>query len=215
MPERRSGAGLLVVFEGVEGAGKTSHIRRTSARLERSGIAHISVREPGGTEAGERIRRIVLDPASTLQPETELLLVLAARAEFVRRVVGPALDRGELVLADRYELSTFAYQGAARGLGLEQVRVLNRFATGGIQPDATVLLTVEPALGQGRKRGTRDRLERETEEFHRRVARAYADLARTEPGIIVVPSDGTAEEVQDRIWSELSARWPERFPPDG
>ena len=134
-------AGLFIVFEGVEGAGKTTHLRRLSRRLDRLGIAHIVVREPGGTPVGERIRDIVLDPGSELFPETELLLLLAARAEFVRRVVEPALARGELVLGDRYELSTFAYQGVAREIGLEVAREINEFATSGLRPDGTVLRT--------------------------------------------------------------------------
>ena len=114
--------GLFIVFEGVEGAGKTTHLRRLSRRLDELGIAHLVVREPGGTPAGERIRDIVLDTRSELFPETETLLLLAARAEFVRRVVRPALERGELVLGDRYELSTLAYQGAARDIGIERAR---------------------------------------------------------------------------------------------
>ncbi len=122
-PEGRTG--LFIVFEGVEGAGKTTHLRRLSRRLDQLGIAHVVVREPGGTPAGERIRDILLDPGSELFSETELLLLLAARAEFVRRVVRPALERGELVLGDRYELSTLAYQGAARGIGTDKVREIN------------------------------------------------------------------------------------------
>ncbi|MFO7587533.1 MAG: dTMP kinase [Gemmatimonadota bacterium] len=205
--------GLFLVFEGVEGAGKTTHLRRISRRLDRIGIAHLVVREPGGTPAGERIRSVVLDPDSELFAETELLLILAARAEFARRVVRPALARGELVLADRYELSTFAYQGVARGIGIELARTLNDFATGGLRPDGTVLLELDPADGRARKLGAADRIESEDEAFHGAVADAYVRLAGSEPGIIRVASSGTPDAVHRAIWSELSSRWPDRFPP--
>ena len=204
---------LFLVFEGVEGAGKTTHLRRLSRRLDRQGIAHIVVREPGGTRAGERIRDIVLDPGSELFPETELLLLLAARAEFVRRVVGPALERGELVLGDRYELSTLAYQGAARGIGIETAREVNDFATDGLRPDGTVLLRIAPESGRGRKTEAADRMERESEAFHDSVAEAYDLLSRTEPGVIVIDSDDSPDVVHQRIWTSLSERWPDRFPP--
>ncbi len=207
--------GLFIAFEGGEGAGKSTHLRRLTERLDRLGVAHLLVREPGGTPAGERIRQIVLDPETPVFAETELLLYLASRAEFVRRVVRPALDRGELVLADRFEMSTYAYQGGARGLGLERVRELNAFATGGLKPDGTVLLALDPDVGRGRQSGAGDRLEREHAEFHRAVAEAYAELAASEPGVITIRSDGAVDEVQERLWRELSARWPDRFPPVG
>jgi len=207
-------AGLFIVFEGVEGAGKTTHLRRLSRRLDRLGIAHVVVREPGGTPAGERIREIVLDPGSQLFPETELLLLLAARAEFVRRVVRPALERGELVLGDRYELSTFAYQGAAREIGIDATREINQFATSGLRPDGTVLLRIAPESGRGRKLEAAERMESEPDQFHDVVARAYDELSSTEAGVIVIDSDDAPDVVHERIWTQLSERWPERFPPD-
>jgi dTMP kinase len=206
--------GLLIAFEGGEGAGKSTHLRKLAERLDALGVAHLLVREPGGTPAGEKIRQIVLDPKTPVFAETELLLYLASRAEFVRRVVRPALERGELVLADRFEMSTYAYQGLARGLGLERVRALNDFATGGLKPDGTVLLVLDPEVGRGRQRGIADRLESEHADFHRAVARAYEALAASEPGVITISSDGLLDEVQERLWAELSARWPDRFPPD-
>ena len=207
-------AGLFIVFEGVEGAGKTTHLRRLSRRLDQLGVAHVVVREPGGTPAGERIREIILDTGSELFPETELLLLLAARAEFVRRVVRPALERGELVLGDRYELSTLAYQGAARGIGMDLAREVNAFATAGLKPDGTVLLRVDPESGRGRKTDAADRMERESVAFHRAVADAYAELAETEPEVLSIDSGDTPDVVHRRIWKELSSRWPGRFPPD-
>ncbi len=213
MSEATGTGGLFIAFEGGEGAGKSTHLRRLTERLDRVGVAYLLVREPGGTPAGERIRQIVLDPETPVLAETELLLYLASRAEFVRRVVRPALERGELVLADRFEMSTYAYQGIARALGLERVRKVNAFATGGLKPDGTVILALDPDVGRGRLRGKGDRLEREHADFHRAVARAYEALADSEPGVITVRSDGSVEDVQERLWTELSARWPDRFPP--
>ncbi len=206
-------SGLFIAFEGGEGAGKSTHLRRLTDRLDHLGIAHLLVREPGGTPAGERIREIVLDPRTPIFAETELLLYLASRAEFVSRVVRPALDRGELVLADRFEMSTYAYQGLARGLGLDRVKDLNAFATGGLKPDGTVLLALDPDVGRGRQRGQADRLEQEHADFHRSVAEAYTSLAESEPGVITIRSDGPLDEVQEQLWDELAARWPDRFPP--
>ncbi|MEK6255324.1 MAG: dTMP kinase [Gemmatimonadales bacterium] len=205
--------GLFIAFEGGEGAGKSTHLRRLTERLDRLGIAHLLVREPGGTPAGERIRQIVLDPETPIFAETELLLYLASRAEFVNRVVRPALERGELVLADRFEMSTYAYQGLARGLGLERVKDLNAFATGGLKPDGTVLLALDADVGRERQSGQADRLEQEHADFHRAVAWAYASLAESEPGVITIRSDGLLEEVQQSLWDALSERWPDRFPP--
>lgn len=210
-------SGLFLVFEGVEGAGKTTLARWLGGRLREAGVPSRVVREPGGTSAGERVREIVLDPELEMSPEMELLLVLAARAEFVRRVVRPALDAGEVVIADRYELSTFAYQGIARGLGLDRVRRLNDFATGGLSPDAVLLLEVGAEEGLERKaRGLArvealDRLEREGEGFLRRVADAYAALAEREPNVIRVPAAGSLSEVRETVVEELTRRFPETF----
>lgn len=215
------GGGLFVVFEGVEGAGKSTHLEMVGEHLRDRGVEHRIVREPGGTEAGERIRRVVLDADLTVSPRTELLLMLAARAEFVRELVEPALAAGEVVLADRYELSTYAYQGVARELGLERVLGLNDFATGGLKPDALVLLEVPPEVGRRRKGGDlgRDRMEREDADFHRIVARAYRRLADERPelltrspeGLIRVAAEGSVETVQDEILRALRGRWPETF----
>lgn len=207
------GAGLFIVFEGVEGAGKSTQIRRVASRLDAAGISCVLAREPGGTEVGERARAIVLDPDVEMGAEAELFLYLAARAEFVRSIVRPALRRGELVLADRYELSTLAYQGAARGLGIERVRPLNRVATGGLSPDLTVLLLIDPESGRRRQGAAADRLERERPEFHRAVAEAYRRLASEDETIVTVHTEGAPDEVHERIWGALSRRWPERFVP--
>jgi len=206
--------GLFIVFEGVEGAGKSTQIKAVSDRLTQAGVDHALVREPGGTVVGERARDLVLDPSLDMSPEAELFLYLTSRAEFVRRLVIPALKQDKLVLADRYELSTFAYQGAARGLDIEKVRQANRLATGGLVADLTVLLRIDPDRGRGRKSGELDRLERERAEFHRLVADSYDQMASMNSDIVSVDSEGEPADVHERIWSELSVRWPERFGED-
>lgn len=168
-------------------------------------------REPGGTPGGERIRDVVLDPGLDLGPEAETLLYLASRAEFVRRIVRPALDEGRIVVADRYELSTLAYQGIARGLGLEEVRRLNSWATGGLKPDAVILLRIDPAAGRDRKAEEPDRLERESGEFFRRVAEAYDLLAAVEADMVAVDGRGSPGEVEERVNAVLLGRWPGTF----
>jgi len=211
-----AGGAPFIVFEGIEGAGKSTQLAGVARALSTAGVPHLAVREPGGTPVGERIRSVVLDPELDPAPETELLLMLAARAEFVRRIVGPALERGQIVLADRYELSTFAYQGMARGLGLERTRALNRFATGGLEPDLTLLFVLDPAVARGRVDPERaDRMERAGDTFHRAVESAYRQLARDLPGVVEVPADGPPEEVGQRVWGLLAGLWPERFPPAG
>lgn len=205
----------------MEGAGKSTHLELLGEHLTGRDVPHRIVREPGGTEAGERIRRVVLDAALEVTPRTELLLMLAARAEFVDRLVRPALERGQVVLADRYEMSTFAYQGVGRGIGLETVRALNDFATDGLKPDALVLLEVSAETGRRRKAGEveRDRMEREDDDFHHAVAGAYRRLAEEHPewlarssdGLIRVPAEAGREEVHRRIRTALHGRWPETF----
>lgn len=209
LPEGREG--LFIVFEGVEGAGKSTQIKAVSDRLNQAGVDHVLVREPGGTVVGERARDLVLDPSLDMSPEAELFLYLTSRAEFVRQLVIPALKQDKLVLADRYELSTFAYQGAARGLDIEKVREANRLATGGLVPDLTVLLRIDPDRGRGRKSGELDRLESERAEFHRLVADSYDQMASMNPDIVSIESEGERTDVHERIWSELLVRWPERF----
>lgn len=206
------GNGVFLVFEGLEGAGKSTHAGLLARRLEQMGIPHRLAREPGGTPAGERIRDVVLDAELDLTPETELLLMLAARAEFVRRVVEPALARGEVVIADRYEHSTFAYQGIARGLGLDRVRELNALATGGRRADAVLLLRIDPAESRVRTGKGADRMERQSGEFFRRVAEAYDRLAVEDPAVVVIPAAEEVMQVHERVWSVLETRWPERFP---
>jgi dTMP kinase len=197
---RRSLAGALIAFEGVEGAGKSTQLDRLRAELDRGGLEVVVTREPGGTPAGERVRAVLLDPAAELHPRTEALLFAAARAELVERVIRPALERGAVVLCDRYLDSSLAYQGGGRGLGRGPVEEVNRFATGGLLPDLVVLLELDPAEGLGRRGGQRDRIERQDLDFHRRVRDAFRALAAADPGrFAVVDATGSVDQVADRV----------------
>lgn len=206
---------MFLVFEGVEGSGKSTQARLLSEWLTGAGIAHVLTREPGGTQVGEEIRRALLH-GGDVPPRTELLLMVGARAAFVDLVVRPALDRGEVVIADRYELSSFAYQGYGRGVDLEDVRRVNTFATGGLRPDLTILLDVEPHEGAARRQragAAADRIERAGDEFHRAVAEAYRLLSETEKDVALIGGDASPEAVHVRIRALLRDRFPETFPP--
>ncbi len=210
-----TGRGFFLVLEGVEGAGKTTQARLFGSWLAERGIPHSVAREPGGTPVGEALRRVLLDaPDLDIPAETELLLLLAARAAYVRDVVRPSLGRGELMVSDRFELSTFAYQGVARGLGVERVRTLNAFATGGLHPDLTVVFDVPVEEGRSRQGASgkrRDRMEREDGGFLEAVGRAYRELAETEPAVVLLDGSGSEVEVQDRLRGLLESRLPEPF----
>ncbi len=183
-----------------------------AAWLEERSIPHIATREPGGTAVGEQARRLLLD-GGRMDARTELLLMLSARAALVTEVIEPALAEGRLVLADRFDLSTLAYQAHGRGLPMATVRELNRFATGGLRPDLTVLLDVPREEGERRRtaRSVQDRIERAGAGFHERVARAYRELAKTEPGVEALDGNGEPVAVQASLRVLLSARFPETF----
>src|SRR5436190_20256498 len=166
-------AGLFVTFEGIDRSGKTSQARMLVDAL---GPEAVGVREPGGTAVGERVRELLKDPAATIGPGTEALLFSAALAELVAQVIRPALDAGRVVVSDRYVDSSLAYQGAARGLGIEEVTRLNRWATGALVPDLTILLWLEPEVARVRA-GEEDRFEEEGAELQLAVAGAYDRLA--------------------------------------
>lgn len=215
--ERRPHPGLFLAFEGVEGAGKSTQVKLLLDRLQASGFNAISAREPGFTPLGERIRATVLDDVDLEVPaESELFLMLAARAAFVKQLVRPALAEGKVVLSDRFELSTLAYQGAGRGLPLDEIVRSNRLATDGLEPDATILLKLSPKEGVERQVSAgkrRDRLEREDTDFHARVARGYDELATRIRGVLPVDALGSVEVVHGRILNALAERFPETFPP--
>lgn len=207
--------GLFLAFEGVEGSGKSTQAALLAERLRSDGFDVTLAREPGTTALGERVRSIVLEGADLDIPgRSELFLMLAARAAFVDQVVRPALQAGEVVVSDRFELSTLAYQGAGRGVPVEAIIEANRLATGGLSPDATILLTLDPEEGarrQERAAKQRDRLELEEMDFHRRVAAGYRKFADRVRGIVPVDAVGDIEEVRERVYAVLQARFPETF----
>jgi len=207
--------GLFIVLEGVEGAGKSTQARLLSLWMDELGIPHTLAREPGGTPVGEAIRAIVLDKGElTMPPETELFLILGARAAFVRDVVRPALEEGQVVLADRFDLSTFAYQGFGRGLDLEQVRQANALATGGLRPELMMVLDlpVEVVLERKGGVGAGDRIEREGETFLNRVREGYRRLAADDPVARLLEAEGTPEELQRTLRRVLGETFPGTFP---
>jgi dTMP kinase len=188
-------AGRLVTIEGLDGAGKTTLAAGLVSALAARGVEAVLLREPGGVELSERVRALVKDPGLRVGGPAEALLYAAARAQLVEERVRPLLDEGSWVLLDRFVDSSLAYQGAARGLGVDRVRELNLFATGGLVPDRTLLLALDPAAGRARlaARGEApDRLEAEDAAFFARVAEAYEDLAREEPQRIRVIDAGRA-----------------------
>jgi dTMP kinase len=194
---------LFISLEGIDGSGKS-----TQARLlvEALGAETVAIREPGGTEAAERIRDLLADPALALEPLAELLLFLAARADLTERVIRPALEAGRDVVSDRFSDSSVAYQGAARGLGVGEVIGLCEAATDGLWPDLTLLLQVDPETGLGRAEGE-DRFESEGLELQRAVATAYEEIAIiASDRVVVIDATGTVAEVHQRVMEAVRSR---------
>ena len=202
---------MFIVFEGGEGAGKSTQSAALADHLAQRGHAVTCTREPGGTPAAEAIRAVLLDPANAgLDDRAEALLFAAARGEHVARVIRPALDRGDVVVCDRFMDSSVAYQGIARGLGRERVADLSLWATGGLRPDLTVLLDVDPALGLARLEGP-DRLEAEPLEWHQRVRAGFREIAADDPQRYLVldgsrPAEDLAIEIAARVDELLGDR---------
>jgi len=191
---------VFISFEGLDGCGKTTQAAMLAAALELEGRTVVRVREPGGTPIGERIRELLLDGDSVIGGAAEALLYAAARAQLVDQVILPALARGEVVVADRFIDSSLAYQGVARGLGLEQVLQANELATGGLMPDITLLLELPPELASARRGDTPDRIESESDGFHAAVAEGFAAAAARFPDRIhVVDASGPPRAVLARV----------------
>jgi dTMP kinase len=214
--------GLLIVFEGAEGAGKSTQLRLLAEWLGSRGSDVVAVREPGGTIVGDEIRRILLDPSSDIVPRAEALLFMASRAQLVEREIKPALNGGSVVLVDRFFLSTYAYQGTGRGLPEDELRSANATATNGLVPDVTLLLTlpVTEGLTRALHRGEHDRMERAELTFHERVAGAFETFAtpewqQTHPecgSIVLIDAAGDETDVFGRVLETLRTRWPGTFP---
>lgn len=214
-------SGLLIVFEGSEGAGKTTQLSMLAERLRAEGLDILPLREPGGTPLGDAIRSILLDPGQHISPSSEALLFMASRAELVREQIDPALARGVVVLMDRFFLSTYAYQIFGRGLPEPEIRSANALAAGGLVPSLTLVLEIPATEGMERAtaRGAHDRIEQSGDAFHDRVERAFAgftdwDWQRAHPEcgpITGVDGRGTLDEVHARVLDTLARNLPERF----
>jgi dTMP kinase len=194
---------MFISLEGIDGSGKSTQARLLAEAL---GPETLLIREPGGTDAAERIRELLADPALELDSLAELLLFLAARADLTSRVIRPALEDGRTVVSDRFADSSVAYQGAARGLGVGEVISLTDAATEGLWPDLTVLLRLDPEVGLERADGT-DRFESEGLELQRAVAEAYGEIAQiASDRIVVIDAGGSVEEVHGRVMDAVRAR---------
>ena len=204
---------MFITFEGIEGSGKTTQLRRLAGRLPDA----VVTKEPGGTPLADEIREILLDAQSRLDPVAETLLFAASRRQNVAEVIRPALDKGRVVLCDRFTDATLAYQGFGRLLDLDRLRMLNDWATGSLQPDLTILLDLPEDVGLRRARSrnvgapkNEGRFEAEDLKFHRRVREGYLALAASEPErFIVVNGNGSENEVFDRLLAALRRRAPE------
>ena len=197
----RTGRGVLITFEGVEGSGKTTQMGRLARRLAREGYRVECTAEPDGTALGAAVRRLFADPRLRPRPLGEVFLFMAARQQHVAEKIRPWLERGRVVLCDRYTDATVAYQGYGRGVDVELIRELNARATGGLVPDLTLLFDLSPAEGL-RRIGRRrlDRFEREGPAFHRRVRRGYLEILRAEPKRVrLIDAAAAPAQVEARV----------------
>ncbi len=208
-------SGLFITFEGTEGSGKTTQMQLLVRRLREAGYAVTENQEPGATRIGGQIRRVLLNPAHhEMAPMTELLLMFASRAQAAAEIIIPALERGEIVVSDRFTDSTLAYQGAARGLGFDTVVKTHQLALDGLLPDLTicVFLDIEAGLARAHRRNlstpaesSEARLDSQSMEFHRRVEEAYRKIAAAEPSRFrTVDGSGDSAVVAERVWDEVS-----------
>ena len=211
--------GIFITFEGLDGSGKTTQIKRLAAWMEKRGMQSVVTRQPGGTATGDRIRALLLDSGSTpLAPMTEMALMFADRAQAIAEVIEPALAAGRVVLCDRFTDSTEAYQGGGRELGSERVLELHRLVCGDLWPDLTLLLlpSLEASLGRARRRNEKhaaktgqdeNRFEQEQGQFFRRVWEKYREIARREPDrVVVIEGNLSIDEVHEQIVEAVSER---------
>lgn len=206
-PDRQDRAGRFITLEGVSGAGKTTQARRLAEELRRQGRPVVVTRDPGGTRAGEAIRRLLLEQDEPLCPEAEIALFFADRAQNLAEVIRPALARGEIVVGDRFTDSTLAYQGHARGLAPNRILEVDRGVTGGFRPDLTLVLDLPAEVGLGRL-AQRDRIEREEVRFHERVRAGFLAVSEEHPDRVAVidaaaPPDAVFAEVRRLVEARL------------
>jgi dTMP kinase len=199
---------VFISFEGIEASGKSTLMTAIERVLRAEGHEVVVTREPGGTPVGDSLRQILLDEPFSVTPVSEMLMMNASRSQLVNEVIRPALERGAVVLCDRYVHSSLAYQGYGRGLPLELVRRVCDAATGGLMPDLVLLVDISPETSRRRlaSRGDgHDRMEREDEAFHRRVRDGYLELARHDERVVLINGERTPEEVNDAAMAALSA----------
>lgn len=204
---RSNRPGYFIIIEGSDGSGKSTLAKRLAAALKRDGHKICSVREPGGTKLSERVRHVLLHVRETISPRAELFLYLASRAQLIDEVIRPALKRGEIVIADRFSLSTFAYQSSGRGLPLFQVAGSDQFARDGVAPDLTIVLAVCEKDAEKRMKAmgnVPDRIERESRPFHRRVRRFYEKWAAKRPHHIILDSAAGPDAVLEAALEQVS-----------
>ncbi len=201
--------GLFISVEGSDGSGKSTQLENIKKYYENKGVTILATREPGGTKISEKLRTILLDKANTeMSPVTEMMIYAASRAQLVEEVIKPALERGEVVICDRFIDSSIAYQGYGRGLG-DMVESVNLYAVGGVMPDLTIFLDLDPELGRQRVKSRygqeqMDRLEQEKMDFHYRVYEGYKALAKAYPDRIVsIDASRSIEEMRDDIYAKL------------
>jgi dTMP kinase len=204
--------GKFIVFDGIDGTGKTTQLKRLARRLERQGRPVVTVRDPGGTQIGQRLRSILLDrptgpDAPDMDPRCELFLLLASRAQTVSEIVRPALAEGKIVLSDRYVSATLAYQGFGGGLDLDTLRRMLDFAVDGLRPDVTLLFDMDLPKARARLAGSgrpADRIESRGEAYFERVAEGFRALAKADPRAFhLIDADGDRDEVADDVWSAV------------
>lgn len=202
--------GLFIAFEGIDGCGKSTQLVLSAKRLRDLGQAVLTTREPGGTHIAEKIRDIIIDPEnSEMHNECELLLYLAARAQHVREKIQPTIEKGSIVLCDRFQLATFAYQGFGRSIPMEQLKALNLYATGGISPDITFIFSISIEASFNRMATMNknpDRLESSGKEFYENISHGYEALAKQDPNVVVIDGEQSQDIISETVFNNIIGR---------